>query len=355
MYGKLVYEIPPREGNPRNSEGAFIRLEDGAILMAYSHYSGSSFDDDANCDIYGIISRDNGLTWGEEHVIATGSMFGVINIMSVSALEMPDGRRALIFIVKELEDDSNFGVAFTRDGKNYEVRRIAANYNNGYYVLNNDRVERLSDGRIILPVAQHLLGTDGTGRITHFDERGTGYFFEADSELNSLHALGARMELGSLTRSGSGIQEVGLIEKENGVLWAYARTDRGYQAECFSFDGLANVTPVQQSWFTSPCSPMKIKRNPYTGELFSVWNPTPNYNGRKCSPIGDRTPLALARSTDDGISWHDMVLLEDEYDRGYCYPSLFFADEHTLLIEYCRGGIGDRCCINRLGIQRVEI
>ena len=36
----LVLDLKPQEGNPRNSEGAFIRMDDGTLLFAYSRYSG---------------------------------------------------------------------------------------------------------------------------------------------------------------------------------------------------------------------------------------------------------------------------------------------------------------------------
>ena len=53
----------PGEGNPRNSEGAFLRLRDGRILFAYSRYIGTDAGDDAECEIAGIYSYDNGETW----------------------------------------------------------------------------------------------------------------------------------------------------------------------------------------------------------------------------------------------------------------------------------------------------
>ncbi len=40
-----------KPGNPRSSEGSFLRLDDGRIAFAYSHYIGTSDDDNAACDI----------------------------------------------------------------------------------------------------------------------------------------------------------------------------------------------------------------------------------------------------------------------------------------------------------------
>ncbi len=42
---KTVWHKDPSAGNPRNSEGAFLRLDDGRILFAYSSYVGDSSHD----------------------------------------------------------------------------------------------------------------------------------------------------------------------------------------------------------------------------------------------------------------------------------------------------------------------
>ena len=48
------------EGNPRNSEGAFVELKDGRILFAYTRYKGGSWADAATADIVGRTSSDGG-------------------------------------------------------------------------------------------------------------------------------------------------------------------------------------------------------------------------------------------------------------------------------------------------------
>ena len=42
---KTVWDKRPSADNPRNSEGDFIRLDDGRILFAYSCYSGKRTGD----------------------------------------------------------------------------------------------------------------------------------------------------------------------------------------------------------------------------------------------------------------------------------------------------------------------
>ncbi|MDD4773717.1 MAG: sialidase family protein, partial [Eubacteriales bacterium] len=193
-------------------------------------------------------------------------------------------------------------------------------------------------------------------RIRQFDGSGTGFFFVSDDDGRSFRQAKGRLVLDETAYSDTGIQEPGLLERKDGVLWVYARTDRGYQYESFSLDGLLSFTPVRQSPFTSPASPMKIKRDPATGILYSVWNPIPNYNGRTLTSAGwGRTPLAVSKSSDDGISWSPLKLIEDDPERGYCYPALYFTADGCLLVAYCRGGAEDGMCLARLGIKKIKL
>ena len=45
MNTALVCDIAPKENNPRNSEGSFLRAPNGDILFAYSQYSGNDWND----------------------------------------------------------------------------------------------------------------------------------------------------------------------------------------------------------------------------------------------------------------------------------------------------------------------
>ena len=49
---KLVLDYKPCPGNPRNSEGAFIRADDGTILFAYSRYTGATLVMDGGWTIW---------------------------------------------------------------------------------------------------------------------------------------------------------------------------------------------------------------------------------------------------------------------------------------------------------------
>ena len=227
----------------------------------------------------------------------------------------------------------------------------------GYYVMNNDRVERLKNGRVIFPLGQHRMAVPSNGsNFKEFDSFSAAVFFEFDEQHMEVRALPGKILLNETGYSSTGVQEPGIIELKNGVIWAYCRTDRGAQYESFSIDELQTFTPVRQSQFTSPPSPMKIKRNMRTGTLYSVWNPIPNYNGRKLTDEGwGRTPFVIAKSLNDGYSWSPPKIIEDDEKRGYCYPALHFTQDDSLLIAYCRGGEGDGSCLNRLGMRKIKL
>ena len=82
----LVLDLGPSENNPRNSEGSFLRAPDGAILFAYSRYTGGNWTDHCDCDITLIRSYDEGETWSEPEIIVKAKDFGVKNVMSVSGM-----------------------------------------------------------------------------------------------------------------------------------------------------------------------------------------------------------------------------------------------------------------------------
>ena len=63
--GREVLRISIKEGNPRNGEGAFLRLLDGRIMFAYTKYDGESNTDEATAHIAAVYSEDEGESWSE--------------------------------------------------------------------------------------------------------------------------------------------------------------------------------------------------------------------------------------------------------------------------------------------------
>lgn len=58
--------IAPRPGNDRNSEGDFIQLHDGRLMLVYTKFVGKS--DHATAELVARYSTDQGKTWTSDDV-----------------------------------------------------------------------------------------------------------------------------------------------------------------------------------------------------------------------------------------------------------------------------------------------
>lgn len=345
---KLVFDKIPAAENGRNSEGSFIRLPDNRILFAYSRYSTNGYDDGADCDIAAVYSADEGETWTAPVIIARAETFGVGNIMSVSCVLQQDGKIGVYFLIKENAGNITFGRALSADGVHFEAERCEIDGPLSYYVVNNDRFIRLADGRLAAPAAMHAYNgknPDGFAVSTVLVSEDDGKRFTT---------LPVRLTLSTPDPKGVGMQEPGIFEHGDGTVRLWARTSAGHQYECYSRDGLQSFTRPGPSVFTSPTSPLEMAEN--DGVLYAVYNPVPLDNFRKKTAAGwGRTPLVVRKSTDDGRTWGPCTVIEDAPERGYCYPAMFFTNDNAMLCAYCRGGVEDQICLNRLGMMKIAL
>ena len=348
----LVHQIPPSENNPRNSEGAFIRSADGEILFAYSCYYGNSSADHAPCNIALIRSRDEGITWTQPEIIASADFFGTQNIMSVSALYQENGDIAFYFLIKEPDFSSTIGRVVSADGRTFSQERCKTNFPPAYYVINNDRFVRLRNGRIAAPAAyismaqnkQEIAGPYTSVTTCLISDDDGKSFYKANFDFVSEDPLNA----------DCGYQEPGILEKPDGSLYLWMRTNYGCQYESYSDGNMDQFSRPRPSPFTSPVSPMQMKI--YDGIVYTIYNPIPNYNGRVLFPgTWGRTPLVIRKSTDNGMTFGPLQTIEDDPQRGYCYPSLFRTRDGHFLVAYCRGSQQDGNTLCRLGISRMQM
>ena len=349
---RLIHQLPPEKGNPRNSEGAFIRNKQGDILFAYSYYNSDSIHDNASCDIALIVSSDEGESWSSPRIIARAKDFGTANIMSVSAMEQKDGSIGFYFLIKENDYSTTLGRAISCDGVDFTAERCIANFPKAFYVVNNDRLVRLRDGRIIAPAAhlsieqnrlyseQHMRFTSATTCLVSEDDGKS--FFKADFDLITTEKVNAEY----------GLQEPGIIERADGSLYLWMRTAFGRQYEAESDGDINRFEGLQPSQFTSPISPMQIKE--FDGITYAVYNPIPSYNGLVSAPgTRDRILLVIRKSL-DGKTFGELNVIEDDPTRGYCYPAIFKTRDGHLLLAYCRGSQADGNTLCRTGIVKIE-
>ncbi len=354
---KRTAYLAPDGDNPRNSEGAFVTLDDGRIAFAYSRYYGEDADDFAQCSIAAVFSYDGGESWDTENyrTLVTANGYGEKNVMSVSVMRMENGDIGLYYILKHK------GLTTS-----YILRRYDGNFENvisetkclpcqlpGYYVINNDRVFKTSDGRLIIPTALHPTSMYRDIEKPYFDGRSETRFFVSSDDGRTWEMLHVVLRPTD-NYSESGLQEPGLAELHGGILYCYSRTERGYQHEAISIDAGESWYGPRPSKFMSPCSPMLIKKNPYSGKYYAIWNPMPEYQTRPKSKVwtGGRNPLVIAVS-DDGMNFSEPAILENDSERGFCYPALYFLDENTALTAYCSGGAEEGGCLNRTTLAKL--
>ncbi|GAA3406463.1 sialidase family protein [Paenibacillus hodogayensis] len=351
--GNVVLDLRPLEGNPRNSEGAFIDLNDGRLLFVYSRFTGKSANDDAKAYIAARYSADGGDTWTGEEIIATPEEHDALNIMSVSLLRLGNGDIGLFYVLRYGWHDTRLHVRRSSDEGSTWGEPVCCVPGKGYYVTNNDRVVRLSTGRLVVPCGFHRMKTSSETEWGSFDGRSIAYFFLSDDDGRTWREARNFCAIG-MPNTGSGLQEPGLIELANGTLWGWARTDLGRQYEMFSHDGGESWSNPVPSQFTSPCSPLSMKRDPDSGDLLAVWNPIPTYNTRPVDKHSwGRTPLIGAISKDDGRTWGRHFAVEREEDRnGCCYVAIHFTGR-AVLLAYCAGEAEDGICLARLKIRKI--
>lgn len=355
MQSEITLLLNHKKGNPRNSEGAFITLLDGRILFVYSRYDANSWNDNAPATISAIYSSDAGRSWSARRRLLVRNEGG-FNVMSPSLLRLHSGRIALFYLRKNhlhdctlmMRTSSDEGVTWSEP-----ANCIAAP---GYFVVNNDRVIQLGNGRIVIPAAYHRPTKTGwTEALNEVDWRAITLFYYSDDEGKTWHESDDWW--GLPVRNKSGMQEPGLVELLDGSLYAWARTDTGRQWEMFSRTQGRTWTPPRASKFLSPCSALSIKRIPATGDLLAVWN---DYSRRWKLEKPDvesswgRTPLVAAISGNEGRTWKRHRLLESDPRRGYCYTAIHFSGD-AILLAYNFGGVGggvlQDLCIRRLTLE----
>ena len=361
MIGRQIKDLSPSPKNNRNSEGAFITLNDGKILFAYSRYGNEGCDDGAAADIYAMISEDNGDSFCEPFALLTHEDVKADNIMSVSFLRMENGDIGMFFLTKRDVDQCLCCLIRSSDeGKSWS-EPVLCSKNKGYFVVNNDRIIRLKNGRILIPAAYHkiICKTDKEGKkYIHTLESGVFTVFASDDDGYTWETIAEDIIIPHSRGCTTGVQEPGLIQLEDGKIWCVIRNDSGKQYECFSEDNGDSWTQPVPSQFSSAVSPLSFKRL-YDGKILAVWNPVPIYNGRatvfKGAWTGARTPLVAAISFDDGQKFTLPTVIENEDDHGYCYVAIHETDDKHVLLAYCAGGPRDGSTLNRLRIKKIHI
>lgn len=334
---QVVLELPPGPGNPRNSEGTFATLHDGHIMYAYSRFTTEIRDgipDSGAAEIVARFSADGGLTWTADDAPVVANE-GAFNVCCPSLLRLQSGELALFYLRKNSQSDCIPMMRRSFDeGATWSEPTQCISDAPGYYVLNNDRVIQLRDGRLLFAVSL-LSAADGS-----WDEKGTVMSYHSDDNGATWRRGGTVAGARAAPPASSRVtfQEPGVVELRDGRILLWFRTDAGRQYFCHSPDRGETWTEPRPSPLVSPLSPASIKRLP-TGDLLAIWNDhaaRPDMTTRGPAwAHGARTPLAAAISRDEGATWSPPWLLEDDPDGWFCYTAIHPLADGTVLLAYC--------------------
>ena len=318
---QTVLKLGPSDLNPRNSEGDFIQLNDGRILFIYSHFTGGD-GDHASAFLAGRYSDDEGVSWSNKDSTIFPNTAG-LNLMSVSLLRLLNGDIALFYLRKNSLTDCLPILRISKDEGNTWGEEIECiNDQAGYFVLNNDRVIQLINGRLLVPVSKHAapdVEWSNTGRIQTYYSDDNGRSWKAGKEVTN--------------PDGVMLQEPGVVALKDGRILMFMRNNSGFQYISYSTDKGESWSPAEPSSIKSPRSPASIERLTATGDLLMVWN---NNDGENKAIAGKRTPFNTGISKDDGKTWQMIRTLEDDPDGWYCYTAIDFIGDHVLL-GHCAG------------------
>ncbi len=310
------------DANPRYSEGSVVVLKDGSLLYATTEFFGSE-SDFANAKIIAKSSRDGGRSWSTARVLQEN--VGKNNVMSVTlrrlgAAELADSPIAFSYLVKNSMHDLKVHMRSSTDEAQTFSQPILVSNDPGYHVMNNDRVARLSSGRLLAPIAS----TADVGSVNHF----ISFCYLSDDK-----GLTWRRSKTTVDYPQRGALEPEIFEMQDGRAAMIIRTQLGHIAIGYSIDGgetWSNAT----SWnVRAPEAPSTIRRIPATGDLLLIYNDTYTPGA---GHGGKRTPLTTAVSKDDGKTWQHIRNIETNAEQTYAYTSVAFNRGQVLLTYYVR-------------------
>lgn len=268
-------------------------------------------------------SDDGGRTWTQ--------LYPFTEQAGTKILRLKDGRLMSVWhrdvqnVLGNKLGAKNFYASFSSDeGRTWEGEVPISTDNRCLYLM-NDRVVRLSNGRILVPFALHpneLLDKK-------MESVGWAGAFYSDDE-------GQTWQEGQWLKPTVADQlcEPCVFERRDGSLKMLVRTGMGWLYESISHDGGETWETERATTLRSPLAPFFVKRDPYTGLVWIVWcNSFPGLHMQT-----PRCPLSLAVSRDDGETWRFVCDLEGNPMNSYGYPSIHFTEEGLVMAYYEQKG-----------------
>ncbi|WP_227011526.1 sialidase family protein [Paenibacillus lutimineralis] len=285
--------------NPRNDTASVVQLKDGRLLLAWHKYEdniegGSDF---GLCRIHAKISRDDGITWGEETLLVDVEP-GDHNVQAPGLTRLPSGE-LMLHCVRGHHGGSSATMCLFRssdEGKTWSDAGTIWNRSDGQWIQGGaNQMNVLSSSRLLLPF--HF----GTGH--QGSQHNTVACYLSDDEGYSW-----RRSSGTVNLPMRGAMEASVAELPSGQLIMSLRTQLGSVFLSFSDDSGETWSLPQTSGLKAPESCSCLRLIPGTNNLVLFYNNSCYDPARH--HYGLRTPLTAAISRDGGITWEKVGDIE---------------------------------------------
>ena len=307
----------------RKGEGDVVELDDGRLLLVYMEFRGDG-SDFAPTRIVAKESADGGLSWNGHRVI-TETRPGDVNVYSPNLLRARDGGILLVFMRKHtVEPTSTTLYVWKSDASGAAFAPYAEIAAGGYFGLCNAVIERLQDGRLLLPVSgpRGLIGEGGDAPSS-----AVAVLFSDDDGI-SWQDPGSRSCLPM-----RGAMEPHVTETGDGRVLMVMRNQLGSLFLAESLDAGVSWSKPRSSGLQTPESCPELKRIPSTSDLLMIWNNSP-YDPDFASHYGQRSPLTAAVSRDGGCTWTHRRDIETDPTRAFSNPGCRFTATDRAVINY---------------------
>lgn len=321
--------------HPRHDHQQILSLGGDTLKMIWSEYYTKDpkpypevrqghigIGDHVSCQISSMISRDRGRTWHDKTVIQPNHW--ILNVKQSNMIQISEREWLFFYVGWDSEAQRNVFMRRSIDhgiswGEEVQISEP------GFYCNNADRIVRLQNGRIILPAH----GTYSTKYIGaepyHRESKLHSFVFYSDDGFRTWHR-----SVDSMTTQGRGCHEPTIVELKDGRLLCFLRNTNKKIYQSFSEDGGIHWSTPQPTVLDSPESPALLKRIPATGDLICLWNNVAS------STNWPRSPLTMAISQDEGLSWIKTKDIDQRKDFDAAYPSITFVEDEIIIAYYSR-------------------
>lgn len=327
-----VLQWPKGAHGYRGSMGDFVQLSDGSLMMSFTQEG-----------IMAVKSSDGGKTWGEPFPLVPNPRAPAKGYYChPSFLKLDDGQILLSYIYATYPTTPYYGHNYYRrsadDGKTWTDQFILTPHP-GYVIMHNDRLFRLSTGRIV-GIAEYKAydpSTNDHGGYVGiaFSSDDGGYSWQVSRNTVDMHPVE--------------VQEADAVELKDGRVMMFARTYSGYPVRAYSQDKCETWSQGERiEELPMPYAGLPtVRRIPLTGDLLFLWI-SERSQDKENPKIHRRCALSAAVSQDEGKTFGPLRHIARDPEDDFGYQCVEFVGNDLALVGYhARDGIH----VARIGID----